>query len=259
MSARLRFTATGPTRVALAVNVVQPPAQEQLRIVDGGRVVEDVTEVRDEHGTRLKLFTTEGGAIEVDYTARVLGRVEPDEVTALEELYYVRPSRYCESDLLTFQAGADFAGLVGADAVNAVASWVGERLRYVPGASGPADGALATLQSREGVCRDYAHVVVALLRALHIPARVAAVYAPGLSPMDFHAVAEAAIDGQWRVVDATGLAPRESLLRIATGRDAADISFLDTSGPDIVLDELVVTAVVDTLPVDDPPRLVSLG
>ena len=69
MSARLCFTATGPTRVALAVNVVQPPAQEQLRIVDGGRVVEDVTEVRDEHGTRLKLFTTEGGAIEVDYTA----------------------------------------------------------------------------------------------------------------------------------------------------------------------------------------------
>jgi len=259
VTARLRFTATGSTRVALAINVVQPPADEQLHIVENGRIVEDVVEIRDDHGTRLKVFTTEGGSIEVDYSARVFGRVDPDEVTALEALYYARPSRYCESDILTAQARADFAGLGGADAVAAVTHWVGERLSYVPGASGPSDGAIATLHSGEGVCRDYAHVVVALLRALEIPARMAAVYAPGLSPMDFHAVAEAAIDGRWRVVDATGLAPRESLLRIATGRDAADISFLDTSGPDILLDELLVSAVVDELPIDDQTRLISLG
>src|SRR5690606_13899415 len=92
------------------------------------------------------------------------------------------------------------------------------------------DGAVSTLLSRRGVCRDFAHLVVAFLRALDVPARVVSVYAPGLTPMDFHAVAEAAIDGTWHVVDATGLAPRQSLLRIATGRDAADTAFLSARG-----------------------------
>ena len=76
------------------------------------------------------------------------------------------------------------------------------------------------------MCRDFAHLVIALLRARNVPARLVAVYAPGLQPMDFHAVVEAAIDGEWRVVDATTLAPRQSLVRIATGRDASDTAFL---------------------------------
>ncbi len=65
-----------------------------------------------------------------------------------------------------------------------------------------------------------------MLRARNVPARLVAVYAPGLQPMDFHAVVEAAIDGEWRAVDATTLAPRQSLVRIATGRDASDTAFL---------------------------------
>ena len=63
-----------------------------------------------------------------------------------------------------------------------------------------------------------------------MPARLAAVYAPGPRPMEFHAVAEALVDGQWWVVDATQLAPRQSLLRVATGRDAADTAFLTNFG-----------------------------
>ena len=109
------------------------------------------------------------------------------------------------------------------------------------------------------MCRDYAHLVVALLRALNVPARLASVYAPGLSPMDFHAVAEAAIDGRWCVVDATTLAPRSSLVRIATGRDASDTAFLSIHGAATELDDLTVTAVVDDLPRDDVTELVSLG
>jgi transglutaminase-like putative cysteine protease len=69
-----------------------------------------------------------------------------------------------------------------------------------------------------GVCRDYAHLVIASLRALSVPARLVAVYAPGCQPMDFHAVAESFVDGAWRVVDATCLAPRQSMVRIATER-----------------------------------------
>jgi len=111
-----------------------------------------------------------------------------------------------------------------------------------------------------GYCRDFAHLVVALLRAVYVPARVVAVYAPGLYPMDFHAVAEAFVEGQWRVVDGTLLAPRQSLMRIATGRDAADIAFLAKHKGAINLNKLEVTAVVDgDLARDSIDQLMSIG
>ena len=101
--------------------------------------------------------------------------------------------------------------------------------------------------------------MVALLRAVNVPARLVAVYAPGCHPMDFHAVAEAFVDGQWRVVDATCLAPRQSLVRIATGRDAADTAFLDNHKGSITLNNMTVTATVDgDLPRDSLEELVSI-
>jgi transglutaminase-like putative cysteine protease len=137
---------------------------------------------------------------------------------------------------------------------------VGHRLNYVPGSSDPIDGAVDTLLAGAGVCRDFAHLVVAMLRAVFVPARVVSVYAPGLYPMDFHAVAEAFVDGQWRVVDGTLLAPRQSLVRIATGRDAADIAFLANHKGAIMLNKLEVSAVVDgDLPRDSIDELVSIG
>jgi transglutaminase-like putative cysteine protease len=141
-----------------------------------------------------------------------------------------------------------------------VSSWVGWELGYESGSSLPTHGAVDTLLGGRGVCRDFAHLVAALLRARDVPARVAAVYAPGLHPMDFHAVAEALVDGTWRVVDATLLAPRSSLVRIATGRDAADTAFLTVIGGTVDLVGLEVSAIVEgTLPGDDPRELVSLG
>ena len=101
--------------------------------------------------------------------------------------------------------------------------------------------------------------MVALLRALGIPARLAAVYAPGLSPMDFHAVAEAWVDERWCVVDATTLAPRSSLVRIATGRDAADTAFLNVLSGRADLVSVNVTAVADVLPGDDLNQLVEMS
>jgi len=115
-----------------------------------------------------------------------------------------------------------------------------------------------TLLARRGVCRDYAHTCVALLRALGVPARLVAVYAPGLDPMDFHAVAEAWVDDAWHVVDATTLAPRPTLLRISTGRDAADTAFLTVTRGGAALASMEVTATADALPDDDLDRLVAL-
>ena len=176
-----------------------------------------------------------------------------------ELLTYLRPSRYAESDHLSATAHSEFGSLRGVELLRAVAGWVHARLAYVPGWSRSTDGAVETLLARAGVCRDFGHLVIALLRALDVPARLVSVYAPGLSPMDFHAVAEAWVDGAWHVVDATHLAPRQSLVRIATGRDSADTAFLSCYGTPVLLDQLSVAAVVDgELPADDglsPVRL----
>ena len=141
---------------------------------------------------------------------------------------------------------ASSAGSSGAENILAgVSSWVGGHIGYEAGSSLPTHGAVDTLLGGRGVCRDFAHLVVALLRARDVPARVAAVYAPGLAPMDFHAVAEALVGDTWRVVDATLLAPRSSLVRIATGRDAADTAFLTVLGGTVDLVGIEVGAVVD--------------
>ena len=93
------------------------------------------------------------------------------------------------------RAGSSAASPTPTTILGAVSSWVGRQLVYVSGSSLPTHGAVDTLLGGRGVCRDYAHLVVALLRARDVPARVAAVYAPGLQPMDFHAVAEASSTG----------------------------------------------------------------
>jgi transglutaminase-like putative cysteine protease len=100
------------------------------------------------------------------------------------------------------------------------------------------------------VCRDFAHLTIALLRAMDVPARMVSVYAPGLDPMDFHAVTEAWTGDRWITVDATGLAPRHTMLRIATGRDAADTAFLTSHGNDLTLTSLFISATVDDFSVE---------
>jgi transglutaminase-like putative cysteine protease len=135
-------------------------------------------------------------------------------------------------------ARAEFGGLEGADLLAGVSSWVGVNIAYVAGSSRPIDGAVATLLGREGVCRDFAHLTAALLRANNVAARVVSVYAPGLTPMDFHVVTEACIDGGWYVVDPTCLAPREAMVRIATGADASGVAFITTLRGVVELDSI---------------------
>lgn len=243
---------------AVAVSSHYAPGEERMRArLDGAEV--HLEELADAHGTRLHRIRSSAGRFELDYRAVIDGHGAEEPATAQDLLIATRPSRYAPSDALLPTAEAEFAGLAGsAERLRAVSSWVGTRLSYVLGSSSPIDGALETLRDRRGVCRDYAHLVVGLLRGLDVPARLVAVYAPGLAPMDFHAVAEAWVDGAWRVVDATVLAPRGTLVRIATGRDAADTSFLTTLHGRVDLLELAVTAVADELPADDLDELASI-
>jgi transglutaminase-like putative cysteine protease len=199
------------------------------------------------------------GLLTVEYQATIVGDAPEAIATDLEVFRYIRPSRYCESDRLGPLARAEFAGLAGADLLAGVSSWVGTNIAYVTGSSRPIDGAVATLLAREGVCRDFAHLTAALLRANDVAARVVSVYAPGLYPMDFHVVTEACIDGTWCVVDPTCLAPRSSLVRIATGSDASDIAFLTTLRGVVELNYMSVTATTDgSLPTDEITQLVRL-
>ncbi len=261
MGSRLVADIREPALVVLQVAVADPTnAEETLRVALDGAAVEPVEVVVPGQG-RLHRLDVGVGRLEVDYDATVTGHAGAEWATAADVLTYLRPSRYAESDRLAAVAFAEFRGVEGpVDLLAAVSSWVGTRLSYVAGSSGPTDGAVDTLLSRQGVCRDYAHLVIALLRALDVPARLSAVYAPGLEPMDFHAVAEAVVDDQWRVVDATLLAPRSTLVRIATGRDATDTAFVSTYRGLVELVETEVTATVDgDLPSDDPRTLVTLG
>ncbi len=263
VGAQLRLQVSRQAEAAVQIAVSGRPGAvvtEELTIRQSGRDVA-LREVAMAGEGRVHLARLVPGAAEITYQAQVLGSTGPAPVTDADRLRYLRPTRYAESDRLAAVARAEFAGLApGADLLSAVSSWVGTRLAYVPGSSRPTDGAVQTLLSRQGVCRDYAHLVIALLRALDVPARLVAVYAPGLDPMDFHAVAEVALDGHWQTVDATLLAPRASLVRIATGRDAADTAFLSTYGGIADLVGLEVTAVTDgRLPSDNPADLVAIS
>ena len=257
VSAELALRVDGPAQLAFIVAVSHRPAREHLELRRNGALLQP-RELTDASGNRIHVVDVDPGPLTLSYSATVAGRADAPAVTEVELLEYLRPSRYCEADHLAPTARAEFGGLEGAQLLAAVSSWVGTRLSYVPGSSLPTDGAVRTLLAGQGVCRDYAHLVIGLLRALDVPARLAAVYAPGLDPMDFHAVAEAHVDGAWHVVDATTLAPRSTLVRIATGRDAADTAFLSSYGGNLTLEAIEVSAVADVLPDDDVTRLVQL-
>lgn len=262
MSVRLDYWVAAAALVEIQVAVAsgQQTSEENLTVALDGEQL-PVQELGGDSGNRHHLVRVPPGRLEIEYGVVVDGRVAAPPTTPLDPLVLTRPSRYCEADRLASYAAAEFRGLTEAsELLPAVSSWVGDRLEYVPGSSGPTDGALETLLERRGVCRDYAHLTVALLRACGVPSRVVAVYAPGLWPMDFHAVVEAIVDGTWRVVDPTLLAPRSSLVRIATGRDAADTAFLTSYGGHLTPNAVEVNAVVDPfLPTDDVDELVSLG
>lgn len=153
-----------------------------------------------------------------------------------EVLPHLWPSRYCESDRLErlarreFGAAPPFADIGGHARVTAICNWVNDRIAYVASASQPTTTATETLLSGAGVCRDFAHLSIALCRSLGIPARFVSAHAPGLVPPDFHAVFEAWLGDRWWLFDATRQAPLDALIRIGQGRDAAEAAFAELHG-----------------------------
>jgi transglutaminase-like putative cysteine protease len=195
---------------------------------------------------RIAAFTAPAGSLTVEYEGLVDIEhriVDPAEVLAegpaelpVETLPFIQPSRYCQADLVQQNAWEHFGDLPRNYAqVRAVRDWVRRSVRFKVGTSTTTTSVLDTLRDGVGVCRDFAHTMIAYCRALNYPARIvtAVDYGadPALGPPDFHAYVEVFIGGSWYVFDPTGISPVTGLLRIATGRDAADVSFATLFGP----------------------------
>lgn len=170
--------------------------------------------------------------VEVNRPALDIAQMQaaPPHQLPSDAIRYLMPSRYCPSDELQNFVAAEFGSSEGGARIAEMRDWIFESFKYVPGSSNAQTTALDSFVQRQGVCRDYAHVMIALSRASAIPARFASVYAPYVTPQDFHAVAEVYLDGTWHLVDATGMAAANQIARIGVGRDAADVSFLSSFG-----------------------------
>ena len=191
-------------------------------------------------GNRVFRVEAPAGPFEVNYRAlvEVNRRTVPAEVRSdnpgrlpLSILTYMLPSRYCESDRFAQQAWDLFGKFPSrADQVREICRWVDATLVYAPGATDSRTSAWDAWQLRQGVCRDYAHLAIAMCRALNIPARYVGCYAVGLEPMDFHACFEAWLGGQWYLFDPTDNIAPEHIAVIARGRDAANAALTTIFG-----------------------------
>lgn len=149
----------------------------------------------------------------------------------IDVFHYLYPSRYCQSDRLIRLAASEFSHLEqGYSRVTAICNWIYDNVIYLSGSSGSQTSAYDTATERAGVCRDFAHLGIAFCRALNIPARFVTGYAYGLNPPDFHACFEAYLGHRWYLFDPTRLVPQNGVVRIGTGRDAADVSFATLFG-----------------------------
>jgi transglutaminase-like putative cysteine protease len=196
-----------------------------------------------------RIWVRAEGRLTVDYEATVsinrlltdnlqLPKVPPHQLPG-ETVQYLMPSRYCPSDQFHTFLEAEFGDLEGGPLVAEIRQWIGGHFTYVPGVSTSDTTALETFVKRQGICRDYAHMVITLARASGIPARFVSVYALGVEPQDFHAVAEVFLGGEWHLVDATGMASEGAMAKIGVGRDAADVAFLTAYGEAVMVNQSV--------------------
>lgn len=189
----------------------------------------------------LRLESHSTGTLQISYRAFVnleILLVDKDQLNQVpisklpaNVIPFLFQSRYCQSDKLLRLAQDKFREIEnGYDKVLEICSWIKKNVEYVSGSTDSGTSAFDTVTERVGVCRDFAHLGIALCRALTIPARYISCYAYKLDPPDFHACFEAYLGGRWVVFDPTQLAPLNGLIRVGTGRDAADTSVATTFG-----------------------------
>lgn len=241
------FTLPDPTDVLLQFEAAAIPEQ---RIVETDTRIspsEFFSRVPSQDAIGERMWIRAQGRFQVSYRARVevdrllpdLGQLERMQPHLLpgEAVQYLFDSRYCQAERFCEFVSDEFGSTDGGARIVALCEWIAQHFTYEPGSSDAKTTALDTFIARRGICRDYAHLLVTLARASNIPARYVSVYAPGVEPPDFHAVAEVFLadptipgGGAWHLVDATKMAQPAQMVKIGVGRDAADVSFLTSFG-----------------------------
>ncbi|MCB1417714.1 MAG: transglutaminase family protein [Notoacmeibacter sp.] len=240
ISTRMDYSFAQPTDVLIQIGVADAPFQqvqtEGLK-VEGGDIKSVISGI-DGIGQRVWVscnspatFLHEA-SVTLGHSVPDLPRLSAGPRTALtaEQVAYLLGSHYCPADEFRAYVSTEFAGLSGGPLVAALLDWIGTHLAYVPGSSGPDTTARDTFIQRQGVCRDFAHVLITLARAGGVPARYVSAYGPDVTPQDFHAVVQVLLEGQWWLVDPTAMARAPELAIIGVGRDASDVAFMTSFG-----------------------------
>lgn len=239
---QLNYTISQSTTLLFNIQVVnnncQQILQENLQLNPSLKIDEYITTLEKNRFIRINAPT---GELAISYQATVelsyydaksidIPEIPPAQLP-LEILPYLYPSRYCQSDLLFGLAQSEFGYLQpGYSRVMAICNWIYDKVKYLSGSTSSQTSAYDTATQRAGVCRDFAHLGIGFCRALNIPARFVSAYAYQLNPPDFHACFEAYLGNRWYLFDATRLVPLTGIIRISTGRDAADVSFATLFG-----------------------------
>ena len=250
--AEMEYTARSAGTIILNIHALRTPHQTVISetFTTGPYIkVEELTSVHGEN--RLMRFEIEeAGTIKVNYHATIDNLCEVKDFTEVTEVPvahmdhtifpYLYPSRYCQSDKLYRLAHNLFGHIYNPfEKVAALTNWINKNVLYLSGSTNSQTSAFDTVTEQAGVCRDFAHLGIALCRALTIPARYFTGYAYQLKPADFHACFEAYIGNEWVLFDATRLVPLNGLLKIASGRDAADTAIANIFG-DVLFTSMLV-------------------
>jgi transglutaminase-like putative cysteine protease len=208
-----------------------------------------VTAYRDSYGNWCSRILAPAGQIRLTGNAVVADAGTPDSVLPWlqqrpveslpeETLLFLLGSRYCETDLLSELAWDLFdSAPTGWKRVQAICDFVHQHIQFDYARSNPTRSAFQAYQERVGVCRDFAHLAVALCRCMNIPARYCTGYLsdigepPPYSPMDFAGWFEAYLGDNWYTFDPRNNKPRIGRILIARGRDASDVALTTTFGP----------------------------
>jgi transglutaminase-like putative cysteine protease len=245
---RLGFGVAHPTH---AVVVVEPHVDEESR-VSGARFAIDpdvpTSSYLDVFGNRCRRMTLPVGDVEMRFDAIADATGAPDDIDVTAEehlpadlpddaLVFLLPSRYCQSDQIGTFAFQQFGALpTGWARVQAITQWVHDHVSFDYGAASPSTTAVDVLADEHGVCRDFAHLAIALCRALNIPARYVFGYLPDIdvpdtgAPMDFCAWMEVYLGNRWYTFDPRNNQQRIGRTVIGRGRDAADVAMVTTFG-----------------------------
>jgi transglutaminase-like putative cysteine protease len=253
VSAEMGYEVQSAGTLILNIHALRTPTQavlEEIFTIEPYIKAEELFSVNGENRI-VRIEVEEKGKLQITYKATVDNNFEIKDHSRREEILigkmdqevlpYLYPSRYCQSDKLFRLANNLFGHIENPfEKVLTLTNWINKNVEYRSGFTNSQTSAYDTVTQQVGVCRDFAHLGIALCRALTIPARYFTGYAYQLKPGDFHACFEAYIGDEWILFDATKLVPLNGLIKIATGRDAADTAIANIFG-DVLFTSMLVT------------------